>query len=114
MSESLYYVRISQYELEIQETKAIIDKGRVQNRSVWAEKHQALLEHYESVLEVLKTVKCILKLGKRVVNIQGRNLLMDSITAINGNTDGLKSFCSEEKRIYTAKGERDHSKVYKR
>ena len=56
---------IPQYELEIQETKAVIEKGRTQNRSVWVEKNQALLERYESVLEVLKTGKIHHKAGKK-------------------------------------------------
>lgn len=41
---------IPQYELEIQETKAVIERGKAQNRSVWVEKNQALLDRYECVL----------------------------------------------------------------
>lgn len=55
---------IPQYELEILETKAIIDKGISQNRNVWVEKNQALLERYNTVLEVLKTGKIHHKAGK--------------------------------------------------
>ena len=56
---------IPQYELEIRETKAIIEKGRVQNRTLWVAKNQALLERYESVLEILKTGKTHHKAGKK-------------------------------------------------
>lgn len=45
---------IPQYELEIQETKAMVERGKVQGRSTWMEKNQTLLERYESILAVLK------------------------------------------------------------
>lgn len=91
---------IPQYELEIQETKTVIKKGRTQNRSVWVEKNQALLERYESVLEVLKTGKIHHKAGKKVVNILRRSFPMDSSTAaINRNTDGLKAFAQKKKEF---------------
>lgn len=56
---------ILQYELEIQETKAIIERGKAQSRSVWVEKNQAILERYETVLSVLKEGKTYHKAGKK-------------------------------------------------
>ncbi len=56
---------IPQFELEIQETKAVIERGKVQNRSVWIEKNQALLERYETILETLKEGKIHHKAGKK-------------------------------------------------
>jgi hypothetical protein len=44
---------IPQYEEEIRETKAIIERGKVQGRTVWVEKNDALLERYEEILVVL-------------------------------------------------------------
>ena len=48
---------IPQYELEIQETKAMVERGKDQGRSSWMEKNQTLLERYESILVVLKEGK---------------------------------------------------------
>jgi integrase len=45
---------IPQFEMEIQETKTIIERGKFQNRSVWIDKNQVLLERYEVILAVLK------------------------------------------------------------
>ncbi|MCL4377167.1 MAG: tyrosine-type recombinase/integrase, partial [Actinobacteria bacterium] len=56
---------IPQFELEIQETKAVIERGKAQNRSVWIEKNQALLERYETILELLKQGKIHHKAGKK-------------------------------------------------
>jgi integrase len=56
---------IPQFETEIHETKVIIEKGICQNRSVWVEKNQALLERYESILAVLKGGKIHHKAGKK-------------------------------------------------
>ncbi|MHB8065476.1 MAG: tyrosine-type recombinase/integrase [Ruminiclostridium sp.] len=56
---------IPQYELEIKETKAVIERGITQNRSVWVEKNQALLERYESILAILKGGKTHHKAGKK-------------------------------------------------
>lgn len=56
---------ISQFETEIQETKAVIERGKAQNRSVWVEKNQALLEKYETVLKTLKEGKTHHKAGKK-------------------------------------------------
>lgn len=56
---------IHQYELEIQETKAVIERGKTQNRSVWVEKNQALLEKYQKILVILKDGKTHHKAGKR-------------------------------------------------
>ena len=56
---------IPQYELEIQETKALIDRGRAQGRDVWVEKNQNLLARYEEILNVLKDGKVHHKAGKK-------------------------------------------------
>ena len=48
---------IPQYELEMQETKAMIERGKDQGRSSWIEKNRTLLERYESILIVLKEGK---------------------------------------------------------
>ncbi|WP_339060931.1 hypothetical protein [Tepidibacillus marianensis] len=56
---------IPQYELEIKETKALIERGKAQGRNVWVEKNQTLLEHYEEILAVLKTGKIHHKAGKK-------------------------------------------------
>ena len=45
---------ISQYEIEIEGLKAIIEKGGAQGRATWVDKNQALLERYEAILAVLK------------------------------------------------------------
>jgi integrase len=45
---------IPQYEIEIRETKEIIERGKAQCRIIWVEKNQILLEHYETILSVLK------------------------------------------------------------
>lgn len=56
---------IPQYELEIQETRAMIERGKVQGRSIWVEKNEALLARYEAILTVLKEGKTHHKAGKR-------------------------------------------------
>lgn len=56
---------IHQFELEIQETKSVIERGKAQNRSVWIDKNQALLEKYESILQILKEGKVHHKAGKK-------------------------------------------------
>lgn len=56
---------IPQYELEIQETKAMIERGNAQGRSIWVEKNQTLLERYETILAVLKEGKTHHKAGKK-------------------------------------------------
>jgi integrase len=56
---------ITQYELEIQETQAVIKCGKSQNRNVWVEKNQALLERYEAILTVLKEGKTHHMAGKK-------------------------------------------------
>lgn len=56
---------IPQFEIEIQETKSVIERGKAQNRSVWIEKNQVLLEKYESILEVLKQGKIHHNAGKK-------------------------------------------------
>ena len=56
---------IPQYEVEIQETKAVIERGKAQNRSVWVEKNHALLERYESILAIFKNGKTHHKAGKK-------------------------------------------------
>lgn len=56
---------IPQYELEIQETKAMVQRGKDQGRSSWMEKNQTLLERYESILAVLKDGKTNNKASKK-------------------------------------------------
>lgn len=56
---------ITQFELEIQETKALIERGKTQGRTVWVEKNQLVLERYEEVLAVLKNGKIHHKAGKK-------------------------------------------------
>ena len=48
---------VPQYELEIQETKAMIERGKAQGRSSWMEKNQTLLDRYETILVALKDGK---------------------------------------------------------
>ncbi|MDO0825381.1 tyrosine-type recombinase/integrase [Desulfosporosinus nitroreducens] len=61
---------IPQYELEIQETKTMIARGKAQGRSIWAEKNEVLLERYKAILAVLKDGKTHHKAGKK-----GRELI---------------------------------------
>jgi len=56
---------IPQYECEIRETKVIIERGVKQNREVWVQKNQALLERYEAILSVLKAGKTHYAAGKQ-------------------------------------------------
>lgn len=46
---------LPQYEVEIQETKVLIERGKSQGREIWVEKNQHLLERYEEIAAVLKT-----------------------------------------------------------
>ena len=46
---------LPQYELEIQETKMLIERGKAQGREVWVEKNQHLLERYEEIVTVLRS-----------------------------------------------------------
>ena len=45
---------IPQYEEEIREVRAVIERGKAQSRTMWVEKNEALLERYETILAVLK------------------------------------------------------------
>ncbi|MCL6449506.1 MAG: tyrosine-type recombinase/integrase [Armatimonadetes bacterium] len=45
---------IPQFEAEIREVKAVIERGKAQGRTIWVEKNEALLERYEAILTVLK------------------------------------------------------------
>ena len=56
---------IPQYELEIQEVKALIERGKAQGRTVWVDKNQSLLGQYEEILTVLKDGKIHHKAGKK-------------------------------------------------
>lgn len=56
---------IPQYELEIQETKALIERGKAQGRNIWVEKNMSLLERYNDILTVLKEGKTHHKAGKK-------------------------------------------------
>lgn len=66
---------IPQYELEIQETKALIERGNAQWRTTWVEKNQTLLEKYEEILNVLKEGKIRHLAGKK-----GRELIGEERT----------------------------------
>lgn len=46
---------LPQYEAEILETKALIERGKSQGREIWVEKNQHLLERYEEIAATLKT-----------------------------------------------------------
>lgn len=46
---------LPQYEHEIQETKLLIERGKVQGREVWVEKNQHLLERYEKIVSILRS-----------------------------------------------------------
>ena len=48
---------IPQYELEIQETRAMIERGKTQGRAIWVEKNEVLLVRYEAILAILKEGK---------------------------------------------------------
>lgn len=65
---------IPQYELEIQETKALIERGKVQGRNVWVEKNMSLVEHYEVILTVLKEGRVHHKAGKKSREYVGEEL----------------------------------------
>lgn len=54
---------ITKFELEIQETKTLIERGKTQRRTVWVEKNQSLLQRYEVILTVLKDGKIHHKAG---------------------------------------------------
>jgi hypothetical protein len=56
---------IPQYELEIMEVKAVIQRGMVQGRTIWVDKNQAVLERLETILAVLKGGKTRHLTGKR-------------------------------------------------
>lgn len=56
---------IPQYELEIQETKSLIERGKAQGRNIWVEKNMSLLERYSDILTVLKEGKTHHKAGKK-------------------------------------------------
>lgn len=46
---------LPQYELEIQETKVLIERGKEQGRDMWVEKNTHLLQQYEEIATILKT-----------------------------------------------------------
>jgi len=56
---------IPQYEMEMRETRALIEKGREQGRDVWVEKNMCLLSRYEEIISVLKSGKTHHIAGKR-------------------------------------------------
>lgn len=56
---------IPQYELEINETRAMVERGKAQGRSAWMEKNQTLLERYESILAILQEGKIHHKARKK-------------------------------------------------
>lgn len=56
---------IPQFEMEITETKTVIERGKSQGRTIWVEKNQILLEKYEIILTVLKAGKTHHIAGKK-------------------------------------------------
>ncbi len=56
---------IPQYEIEIQETKALIERGKSQSETMWVDKNQFLLEKYTEILSVLKEGKIYHIAGKK-------------------------------------------------
>jgi hypothetical protein len=56
---------ISQYELDIEGLKAIIEEGAIQGRTAWVDKNQVLLERYEAILAALKEGKTYHLAGKK-------------------------------------------------
>lgn len=65
---------IPQYELEIKETKAMVERGKTQGRSTWMEKNQTLLERYESILAILQEGKIHHKASKKGREYAGEGL----------------------------------------
>lgn len=55
---------IPQYEMEVREVKALIERGKAQSQSLWVEKNQHLLERYEAILDVLHEGKAHHLAGK--------------------------------------------------
>jgi hypothetical protein len=53
-----------QYETEIRETKAVIERGKALGRQVWVEKNQVKLERLEPILKALKEGKIHHQAGK--------------------------------------------------
>lgn len=45
---------LPQFEIEIEETKLLIERGKIQGRQVWVEKNQHLLDRYEEIVSILK------------------------------------------------------------
>lgn len=56
---------IPQFELELKETRALVERGNMQGRTIWVEKNQKLLERYQIVLQTLKKGETHHKAGKR-------------------------------------------------
>ncbi|WP_244209304.1 tyrosine-type recombinase/integrase [Paenibacillus ferrarius] len=56
---------VSQYEAEIREKKAVIERGKALGRQVWVDKNQATLERLEPILEALMEGKIHHQAGKK-------------------------------------------------
>jgi len=56
---------IPQFELEIQEIKTLIERGKTQGQIAWVEKNQSILARYEAILAVLRVGKTYHKAGKK-------------------------------------------------
>ncbi|WP_426444328.1 recombinase XerD [Brevibacillus laterosporus] len=56
---------IPQYEIEIRETKAVIEKGKLLGRQVWVDKNQATLNRLEPILDTLKEGRTHHMAGKK-------------------------------------------------
>lgn len=70
---------LPQYEVEIQETKVLIERGEVQGRNIWVEKNQRLLDRYEEIVSILKTGHTRHLAGKK-----GRELIGEERTNAKG------------------------------
>lgn len=56
---------IPQYEIEIEETKSLIERGKSKGETVWVDKNQTILEKYTAILSVLKEGKIHHTAGKK-------------------------------------------------
>lgn len=63
---------IPQYEIEIRETKAVIEKGKLLGRQVWVDKNQATLDRLEPILDTLKEDRTHHMAGKKGCEYVGK------------------------------------------
>jgi integrase len=72
---------IPQFEIEIDESKKLIERGKQQGRILWVEKNQALIDRLENVVSILTKGKTYHKAGK-----PGREYIGEQRNAINSQT----------------------------